>query len=76
MTPCRILVANFRWFGGFGAALAAALRAEGAVVDEIVCRNYEGLQWRRLIENTARRDWPGLSPLTICSSLHHRARGR
>lgn len=62
MTPCRVLVANFRWFGGFGAALAAALRAEGAAVDEFVCRNYEGLQLRRLVENTARRDWPGVSP--------------
>jgi hypothetical protein len=61
MKPCRILVANFRWFGGFGQALTAALRAEGAEVDEFICRNYEGLQLRRRIENAAHRDWPGLS---------------
>lgn len=57
----RLLVANFRWFGGFGSALTAALRAEGAQVDDHICRNYEGLQLRRLVENAARRDWPGVS---------------
>ncbi len=61
MTCPRILIANFRWFGGFGAALSAALRAEGALVDDHICRNYEGLQLRRLIENAARRGWPGVS---------------
>ena len=61
MNHPRILVANFRWFGGFGAALTAALRAEGAVVDDYICRNYKGLMLRRLVENAARRDWPGVS---------------
>ncbi len=58
-----ILIANFRWFGGFGQALASALGAEGATVREFICRNYQGLPLRRLVENTARRDWPGVSPL-------------
>jgi spore maturation protein CgeB len=62
MSPPRILVANFRWFGGFGAALSGALRAEGALVDDVICRNYEGLELRRLVENAAGRGWPLVSP--------------
>jgi len=51
-----VLTANFRWFGGFGEAVVAALRAAGATVDDFIGRDYtSGLALRRWIERGAER---------------------